>query len=164
MTRAEFGERIRQQRERLGLSQVELARACGVQQQQVSKWEKGRTIPGRQTLPLLADVLDLVPDLFVWVSDVSREDATEAERELADVRSYVDSLRLDVDMLAGDVASIRSTVDNLAEETSNMLRQVLGQMGRLVTVVEGHRADLQTMASLIPGLRLRISEEQIESG
>ena len=157
MTRAEFGERIRQQRERLGLSQVELARACGVQQQQVSKWEKGRTIPGRQTLPLLADVLDLVPDLFVWVSDVS-------ERELADVRSYVDSLRLDVDMLAGDVASIRSTVDNLAEETSNMLRQVLGQMGRLVTVVEGHRADLQTMASLIPGLRLRISEEQIESG
>ena len=49
-----WGERIRERRERLQLSQIDLAAAVGVTQTAVSKWENGECAPSRRHQPKLA--------------------------------------------------------------------------------------------------------------
>lgn len=45
-----IGAGIREQRERLGMSQEALARACMVSRQTISNWETGKTLPDIQSL------------------------------------------------------------------------------------------------------------------
>ena len=53
-----FGEKVRKHREEKGLSQGGLAAAIGtVTNKAVSKWENNATMPGGDTLPLIAAVL-----------------------------------------------------------------------------------------------------------
>ncbi|MDQ3728773.1 MAG: helix-turn-helix domain-containing protein [Actinomycetota bacterium] len=57
-----LGEQIRQQRERLGWDQADLAREVGgVTQQTVSRWERGASRPRRHVIVRLASLLDLDP-------------------------------------------------------------------------------------------------------
>lgn len=60
-----FGDFVKLRREELNLDQIGLARALGVQQQTVSKWEQAKTVPKphriRQRAQVLrADVADLM--------------------------------------------------------------------------------------------------------
>ena len=50
--------RIRQRRKELGLSQEELAKACGVGQSTVANWERGGHIPRQATLHKISKALD----------------------------------------------------------------------------------------------------------
>lgn len=60
-----MGEKIRQLRERAGLSQKQLAEALGLDQSSVSLWERGITAPTVGTIYRLASVLGCHPgDLF----------------------------------------------------------------------------------------------------
>jgi transcriptional regulator with XRE-family HTH domain len=56
------GARLRQWRERAGLSQAQLAGACGLSRYQVSRWETGDTKPApwalKHLVAGLADALD----------------------------------------------------------------------------------------------------------
>ena len=56
---------IRQARERIGLSQIELAQAVGVSQGAISQWEKGLTHPSFKVLRTLARVLNTTIDEIV---------------------------------------------------------------------------------------------------
>ena len=61
MTRDDLGlgTAIRQARERRGWTQAELARELQVSQQTLSRWEAGRSSPGRRALEVLADALGM---------------------------------------------------------------------------------------------------------
>ena len=56
---------IRELRKENGLSQQELAKLCGVHQTAVSQWEKGRTLPDRSSLQLLAKTFGVSVDTLL---------------------------------------------------------------------------------------------------
>ena len=56
---------IRELRKENGLSQQELAKLCGVHQTAVSQWEKGRTLPDRSSLQLLAKTFGVSVDALL---------------------------------------------------------------------------------------------------
>ena len=54
--------RIRELRERLGISQSELARRMGVKHRSVIQWETGKAMPTADKLPKLAAILEVTID------------------------------------------------------------------------------------------------------
>ncbi len=61
----EVGRRIREERERMGISQEGLAREVFVSRQTVSNWETGKTYPDVQSLLLLSNLFDVSVDSLV---------------------------------------------------------------------------------------------------
>lgn len=60
-----MGEKIREFRERKGMSQKELAEALGLNQSAIALWETGRTEPTAFNIRRLADLLGVTPgELF----------------------------------------------------------------------------------------------------
>lgn len=60
-----IGISIREQRERLGMTQEDLAQACMVSRQTISNWENGKTLPDIQSLTYLAEVIGITVDNLV---------------------------------------------------------------------------------------------------
>lgn len=56
-----MGEKIRQAREKAGMSQHELARALGISSTAISFWESGKTAPTVGNLYRLASILGVEP-------------------------------------------------------------------------------------------------------
>jgi transcriptional regulator with XRE-family HTH domain len=56
--------RIKIAREVNDVSQVELARRIGVQQQQISQWENGEIAPGQDSLTKICNALGTPPKFF----------------------------------------------------------------------------------------------------
>lgn len=54
-----IAETIKQARERLGLTQEDLAEKCEVSRQAVSKWELGASVPAPENLKILEEVLEV---------------------------------------------------------------------------------------------------------
>lgn len=75
----EVGNRIREERERAGMSQEDLAAVIFVSRQTVSNWETGKTYPDVQSLLLLSNLFDAPIDSLVK-GDVEAMDA--------EIRSY----------------------------------------------------------------------------
>lgn len=63
-TAATFGDRMTAARERLGLSQAQLAQRLGVKAQTIASWEQDRAEPRANRLQMLAGMLN-VP--MVWL-------------------------------------------------------------------------------------------------
>ena len=61
----EVGNRIREERERTGMSQEALAREIFVSRQTVSNWETGKTYPDVQSLLLLSNLFGVTVDSLV---------------------------------------------------------------------------------------------------
>ena len=61
----EVSKRIREERERKGISQEELARQIFVSRQTVSNWETGKTCPDVQSLLLMSNLFDVSVDSLV---------------------------------------------------------------------------------------------------
>lgn len=78
-----FGERLRQERMRIGMQQVEMAEACEVSRKTLSVWEKGEQTPNTAVLALMArhgvDVLYVVTGQRTGESEST---LSPAEREL----------------------------------------------------------------------------------
>ena len=55
----ESGARLRELRERKGLSQQMLADRISVSRQTITKWESGKAFPQWRTLPVLAELYDV---------------------------------------------------------------------------------------------------------
>lgn len=62
MYKIQIHERIAFFRRKKGMTQLELARALGVSNQAVSKWEAGRCCPDIQLLPEIADCFGITVD------------------------------------------------------------------------------------------------------
>lgn len=61
-------EIIKKLRLNKGITQTELANLCGVHQTAVSQWEKGRTLPDKQTLIKLSDIFGVSVDMLMGKS------------------------------------------------------------------------------------------------
>ena len=66
MLLSELGNRIRSQRERLGLKQQDIANALQISPQAVSKWERGKTDRTSQFWEILRDCLEC-PQIGCWM-------------------------------------------------------------------------------------------------
>lgn len=80
MQNVNVGARIREQREKAGLTQMQLAEAVFATRQTVGNWERGATLPDIQSLQLLAGVFG------VTVDELLGGDAAELAREVANDR------------------------------------------------------------------------------
>ena len=69
----ELGERIKECRERVGLSQSELARRLGLNRVNVSSWESGAYKPALENLAALAEHLQTTADHLLGVAPVSED-------------------------------------------------------------------------------------------
>ena len=73
-----FGDFVKLRREELNLDQIGLARALEVQQQTVSKWEQGKTVPKPRRIRQLAQVLRVdVPDLMRYAGYLPGEEQAQ---------------------------------------------------------------------------------------
>ena len=87
MLATEMGERIRTRRERMGLTQRDVAHALQVSNQAVSKWERGENAPDIETLPGLARLLGVSVDFLLGTHGREGE-IFEATVLLSDVRGF----------------------------------------------------------------------------
>ena len=60
-----FSERLKNARKAKGISQADLARALGVTQQAVGKWETDRSTPPPETIARLSELLDTTSDILL---------------------------------------------------------------------------------------------------
>lgn len=68
MNKEELGKAIRRNRERLGMSQGELAKKLNTTRQCISSWEIGRTEPDIGTLDRISIVLEINPSSLYQAS------------------------------------------------------------------------------------------------
>lgn len=74
---------IKELRLKRGITQSELAKLCSVHQTAVSQWEKGRTLPDKQTLLKLSDIFGVSVDFLIGKSEPS------VKKNLVPVLGYV---------------------------------------------------------------------------
>ncbi|OAT26697.1 transcriptional regulator [Buttiauxella ferragutiae ATCC 51602] len=69
MNEMTLGQRIRQRRKQIGLSQNELSKAAGVSDSSISLWESDNTAPRGENLHKLATVLQCSPTWILFGDD-----------------------------------------------------------------------------------------------
>lgn len=67
-----LGQRIRERRKELNLTQIELANAAGVHQRQISKYENDKNEPASLTLMALSKALNVSADWLLGITDIQR--------------------------------------------------------------------------------------------
>ncbi len=65
-------ERLREERERRGLSQRQLADLCGLGEHQIYRYENGKTEPSATYLRTIANVLNVSVDYLLELTDEPR--------------------------------------------------------------------------------------------
>lgn len=68
-----FGEKIRNARKSLGLTQRQLAEQLGVSNTSISNWEKGLSRPDADMIQKLCDILRLQPNDFYGTNEAPGE-------------------------------------------------------------------------------------------
>ena len=85
-----IGDNIKFYRKKNQLTQDDIAEACNVTRQAVSKWENGKTQPDIQTLSMLASTLEVSEeDLIYGLSDSEKKALTKI-KESTTVEKTVD--------------------------------------------------------------------------
>lgn len=80
-----LGLRIKELRKERGLRQSELATTLHVSQQAVGSWETGRTVPGADTLNVLADYFNVTTDYLLGRPEKKDDDTKTADIKDDDV-------------------------------------------------------------------------------
>ena len=99
MKTREFGVRLTQYRERLQLSITELANRIGVDYMQVSRYEKGQSLPSLESAVRLAQVLEVSLDALATGSEPPEPPAFKNKRLFKAMRD-LDQLPADRQELA----------------------------------------------------------------
>ncbi len=72
------GQRLKQKRKALGLTQTVLAKTLGVGQDQIARWEGGVYTPSREQIVALSRALNVTTD---WLLGMTRENETRLTGE-----------------------------------------------------------------------------------
>ena len=83
--------RIKELRKEKGIRQSELAKLLHVSQQAVGSWETGRTIPGADTLNILADYFNVTTDYLLGRPEKKDDDNVDyvaLDKALDNARSF----------------------------------------------------------------------------
>ena len=100
-----LGIRVRECRDKLQLTQHDLARAAGMQQQQISYIEKGLRLPSAPVIVKLSDALGVSTD-YLLTGEYGPRDYEKQFKILADLDPEERSLLLDVLKASMKVAEI----------------------------------------------------------
>ena len=77
---SDYGNRIKQLRESLGLSQEELASVAGISQRQISYYENGKNKPTAEIINRLSNALNTTSDYLLGMTDnLNREIHDESD-------------------------------------------------------------------------------------
>lgn len=79
----EVGNRIRRERQRLGISQEELSHRAYVSRPTLSHWETGRTLPDAQSLLVLSEIFGTSIDELVKGDVAEMEEIVDREARVA---------------------------------------------------------------------------------
>ena len=82
-----FGERLRTERNKKGITQQYLAEKLNVDRTTVSKWEKDQSIPTIQDAQMLADALEI--SLYYLVEGEETEQESEQKTAQEPVKEYM---------------------------------------------------------------------------
>lgn len=81
-----FGERLKQIRANLGLSQEQLAEKIGVSRQAITKWETNRGLPDVENMIILAEIFKVTLDELI----LERINVQESQQELFESETVYD--------------------------------------------------------------------------
>lgn len=101
-----FGQRLRQARERAGLSQEELARLVGKDQTAISEYERGKRKITITDLPPLANILNVSIDYF-FEGELTADDYDRAL--LREFHQLSNQAKLDVIEIVRLIRNIRDS-------------------------------------------------------
>lgn len=90
-----LGLRIKELRKEKGLRQSELATTLHVSQQAVGSWETGRTVPGADTLNVLADYFNVTTDYLLGRPEKQTESRQQTINEAIETAMANDGKELD---------------------------------------------------------------------
>lgn len=117
-----LGERVRDRREKLGLTQAELGKLVGVGPNQIGGMESGRTTPSFKVFVALGDVLGVSLD---WLASRDAKYSIESQvtktYSRAKLTRIVDSLsEIDVDVLLATAEALhgKTNQDMVAESST----------------------------------------------
>jgi len=117
---------IKELRLKRGITQTELANLCGVHQTAVSQWEKGRTLPDKQTLVKLSEIFDVSTDLLMGVSPAAKKNlipvlgCVRAGKPIGAYEDVLDYVEISDEMAAtGDYFGLRVVGDSMEPKICN---------------------------------------------
>lgn len=124
-----IGTRIKQAREATGLSQRDLAAACGLSAMAISKYERGELTPSSQALGALAEAMNVRVEYFFRTRSVELEKlefrkharlpAKQEQRVLADARDQIERWLELEDLLPNEWAKPFSVPSGVPERIRN---------------------------------------------
>lgn len=89
----DFGKRLKELRNKIGLYQKDIASELGVTPEAISNWERGKTEPTYEQLILIADIFNVSLDYLLGRTDknqIELEQKLEEARQLAkDLQKYL---------------------------------------------------------------------------
>jgi transcriptional regulator with XRE-family HTH domain len=110
-----MGSRIKEARDRAGMTQTALAAATGVQSWTISRWESGGQIPGGDRLKTIAAALGVTPDWLTGATAAERVDVLADNEMLAAVREMTGATDEELRWLASSPRFHRATVGSLID-------------------------------------------------
>lgn len=87
-----IGDRIKEAREKAGLSQSELARKMGIKASSVQEWERNETSPRRHRIKPLAEVLEVTPHWLEFGVPI-RVIGSEQAKKVSNIASFTLSIK-----------------------------------------------------------------------
>jgi len=121
-----LGARIKQARERAGLSQEDVARRFKVHRAAVSQWENGKTHPSSGKLAELADVLSVSTE---WLLGSSRESSAGADAlQVADTAPhYLETSRTAAADIVAQLADMPPRISGALEALISAISDEISQ-------------------------------------
>lgn len=96
-----FGKRLRQVREKRGLSAEQLAGSVGVSTQSLSSWQSGKTWPSAKHLEIICQVLEVAPAVFFDFDGERAKKLDELMQRLVKLEDEAEALRAEIRLLVG---------------------------------------------------------------
>lgn len=89
-----FGQRLRQRRDDLGMTQQDVADQLGINYQQLNKWENGKHMPAAETVARLAVLLETSSDYLLNLTDDHEQRTSDRVNKLTpDERDIIEASR-----------------------------------------------------------------------
>lgn len=117
-----MGRRIKECRNKLGISQEELAEMLGMKRTNIANYEAGRVVPPGNILVKLSDIFGVSTDYILGLSDSPNKDFDELDDDLRQIQRYKRKLTNEIDRkrLAKMIENIKlSFIDAFNEEEAD---------------------------------------------
>ena len=110
-----FGDKLKEERKKKGMSQKELGQKLGVSQAMIAQYEKGDRTPKIETINKIAQALDINPSILIRCNNnVSWIDLFSGN---ADVRNHIlNEILEEVDITEDDLQNIIETTQEDTEK------------------------------------------------